>query len=413
MEIKKLKSNVLWLSSSRFVYAMMQWLTVISIARLGSAEMLGLYTYSVALISPIIILSQLNMRSFVVTDAISKYECSEYYTTRIIMTIVVLTCCIIYMVFFNKDLMLLWVLLLVLAFKCIESMSDILNAFQQKSEKMSIVAVSNILRGCLLFASVGFSLYVFDSLVTGLILVSITWFLIFIFFDLFNLKELKIKLTLDKQKSYEIIRECFPLGIIGALVSVGLYVPSYVIESNFGYKEVGIFVSLMYFLQIGRLFMGSIVQAIAPKVSRICVGNTKSSIIKLALMLMFSGVLFSILFIVFMSYLGEHLLLLIYGEEFVQYINVLLLIIYASSVGFMNQFMGILLTSMRSFKKMLLVQLIQVFTVVYVCVMYIPTYGLIAAAYSVIAGSSILFAFNLVIFYLSINQVSNNRIKIA
>ena len=413
MEIKKLKSNVLWLSSSRFVYAIMQWLTVISIARLGNAEMLGLYTYSVALISPIIILSQLNMRSFVVTDAISKYEYSEYYTTRMIMTVVVFACSIIYIVFFNKDLMLLWVLLLVLVFKCIESMSDILNAFQQKSEKMSIVATSNILRGCLLFASVGFSLYVLDSLATGLILVSIIWLSIFIFFDMFNLKQLNIKLTLEKEKSYAIIRECFPLGVIGALVSVSLYVPSYVIESNYGYKEVGVFASLMYFLLIGRLFIGSIVQAIAPKVSRICVGNTKTSIIKLALMLISSGVLFAMLFIVFMSYLGESLLLLIYGEEFVQYINVLLLIIYASSVGFINQFMGILLTSMRSFKKMLLVQFIQVFTVVYLCVIYVPTYGLIAAAYSVIAGSSILFVFNLFIFYLSIKQVNNNRIRLA
>lgn len=413
MEIKRLKSNVLWLSSSRFVYALFQWLTVISIARLGSAEMLGVYTYSVAVISPLIILSQLNMKGFVVTDAISRYKYSEYFTTRMSMTVVLFSCSIIYIVFSNKESMLFWVLLLVLVFKCIESMSDILNAFQQKSEKMSIVGISNILRGCLLLASVGFSLFVLDSLVSGLILVSITWSFVFIFFDIFNLKKLNIKLTLDKQKSYAIIRECFPLGLIGALVSIGLYVPSYVIESNYGYKEVGVFMALMYFLQIGRLFIGSIVQAIAPKVSRICVGNTKSSITELALILIFSGALISILFIVFMSYLGEHLLLLIYGEEFVQYVNVLLLIIYASSIGFINQFMGILLTSMRSFKKMLLAQLIQVLTVLYICVMYVPTHGLIAAAYSVIAGSSILFVFNLFVFYLSIKQVGSNKIRLA
>ncbi len=412
MTIKKLKSNIIWLTSARFIYALMQWLTVAIIARLDSTEMLGLYTYSIALITPLIIFSQMNMQTFVVTDALSKYTYSEYFTTRVIMTLILFICCIIYIIFFNKRTFLGWTLLLVLVFKSIESISNILNSFQQKTEKMSYVAISNILRGCLLFISILFSLYFFKSLLTGLIFVSITWLLVLVFFDLIKSSKLKLDLTKGADKVYLIIRECIPLGIISALVSVSLYMPSYIIKANYGYKEVGIFVSLMYFLQTGRLFIGSIVNAIAPKVSRICLGNKKSSIIQLALILFLLGLFFSVLFIVLISYFGTDIIRLVYGEDFVQYFNILLLIIYASIFGFINQFMGLLLTSMRTFKSMLLAQLIQVSTVVYVCVTYVPVYGLSAAAYSVIAGSVVLFTINSLTLYLRVKKINNNIIGI-
>ena len=97
-----LRKNFFWMISGRIGFAVSQWLVVVFIARLSSPEKLGEFTYAIAVTSPVIMFTELNMRAYMVTDAQEKISIFRLLGKSIGFQFAGFQCCMLYWFFQGK-----------------------------------------------------------------------------------------------------------------------------------------------------------------------------------------------------------------------------------------------------------------------------------------------------------------------
>ena len=67
-----------WAVAGNATYAASQWGVLVALAKLGTPELVGQFAFALALTSPLVLFSQLNLRAVQATDAKHEYEFAEY-----------------------------------------------------------------------------------------------------------------------------------------------------------------------------------------------------------------------------------------------------------------------------------------------------------------------------------------------
>jgi len=408
--LNKIKSDVIWIATGRLMFAFSQWLVIVYLSRTVGVEDLGLYTYSIALVSPLIMFSQMNMRMYLVTDAKDKFASNDYYSTRLLATAIALTILVMLMFFKNADYSFYICLAGVALIKAVESISDVVLGFLQKHGDMKLVSISNILKGVSSLVVMISAIYIFDSMILGVFAIAISWLMILFLYDISKCKKLSIDFSFNSKNIKDLVIVCIPLGLIMALINYGFNIPVYIIENDLGIEKVGVFSAIFYFLVMGRLVAGSVIQAIAPRVSRVFSSHDTRLMYKVFMVLVLSGFFVATIGVLIAYYVGDMVLGFVYGEVFMEYTGVFVIIMIAAGVGFINQFIGLILTSIRSFKSMLFTHGVQVLIVFVSAYMLVPIYGIEGAAQSLVYGNLVLLLLNVFVFVLHMNRTSNLRI---
>ena len=85
-----LRVNFSWNLAGNLVYAACQWGIVVVLAKLTSPEMVGRFALGLAVTAPIIMLSNLQLRSVQATDARGEYQFGHYLGLRLVTTMLAL-----------------------------------------------------------------------------------------------------------------------------------------------------------------------------------------------------------------------------------------------------------------------------------------------------------------------------------
>src|SRR3954454_899772 len=83
-----ISQNVAWTASGSVLYALCQWGTLVSFARLGTPEGLGQFAFALALSAPIMMFLQLQLRTVQVTDAQDRFALADYLALRLVSSTV-------------------------------------------------------------------------------------------------------------------------------------------------------------------------------------------------------------------------------------------------------------------------------------------------------------------------------------
>ena len=381
----------------RGIYALCQWLAIIIIARIGSQKGLGEFTYALAITSPIIIFSQLNLRAFMATDIKSQFDFSDYLTTRLFASS--LAFFLIAVMVFIKEYSIYYCLLVlsVSIYKIVESISDLYYGVLQKNEEMSHISISLICHGIISLSSITISIYLFDSILYGCYSIIISWLILLYLYDRRNADVRWDKSSIQNwQRVNKVLKTCFPLGLVMGLVSLRPSVPIYFIEEYMGISQVGYYSAVAYFLVAGNLIISSLIQAAAPRLAYYYHHKQAKKALKFLVKLMVVGGGVGVIGIVFSVYLGGHILSIFYGKEFGAYKGLLFWIICAGGVGFFAQIMGLSLTVTRLFRYQLFSNLLGITSVIVFSYYLIPNYGLEGGAIALLTGNTFIFLFNTV-----------------
>ena len=301
MSIRK-KAGLLFVG--RVVYSLSQLVLVILLAKMASIKDLDSYMLAIAIASPIVMFSQMNMRAYLVTDYDKEFNISYYLKSRKYLSIISFIVILIVGYFSIEEENGIYILLFVALFKTIESSIDIYCGLFQRESSVRLVALSNITRGLTSVISMFIMLWVFDSVVVGLIFTCIAWF--FILYRHKEYADKNIDMDVVKYNYFvflKLVKKCLPLGFVMMLVSLNFNVPVYLINILNTGENVGIYSSIAYLLLIGKVVSESFVQASAPKVSEyiskkeyIKLKKLTHKLVGLGLGLGLFGLLFAILF---------------------------------------------------------------------------------------------------------------------
>lgn len=402
-----LKRNFSWTFFGNIVFQFSLWGIVMILTKFGTAEMVGQYSLAIAVSTPIILLTGVNLRGFLVTDAKKEFDYEDYFGTRISTTFISILITLGVLIYAKYDSITFWVVFIVTLSKVVESFSDIIYGVQQQHEKMDYVAKSLIIRGLLSLLVVFFTLTITSNIVFTFIILTLLWLLLFLFYDLKMVRKfVEFKPRFNYKTIKKIIALSFPLGIVATLISYNVNIPRYFIKYYSGTNAIGHFASISYIMTAGSMFVTSVGQAVLPRLAKLYSNKNKKGFISLTLKMTLLGLLLGVIAILLVILIGDSLLVLLYNPEYRKLDNVFQLLTIGASIGFINSFLGIALTGARYFKTQATLAAVNTVVSTVSSFYFIREYSLVGAAYVVILMSIVQFAGTLVIFYFALKKFS-------
>lgn len=384
----KTQKNSVWNLFGSVFYAFTQWAMLVMIAQFGDAKEVGMFSLGLAIASPLIILTNLQLRTLQATDVNSEYAFRDYFGVRIVSLFFFFLILLILLTNSNYSSETLMVIGTVAFYKMIESLSDVTHGLFQKEIRLDLVAISKSLKGIvgLLFIYIGYS--VWNSINYALVLFGCSWLIIFLIYDLYKANSFSnILPRFDVNNMKKIILFAFPLGIFNMLGSLNANIPRYFIEKTEGIETLGYFSAITYLVVAGSTVITAICQANTPYISKLFMTKNYSRFIKTTIILSLIGLIQG-LFITFICFFwGEEILDLVYGKDYIKYSSFLTLVMIAGTINYTATGLGYALNATRLYKGQPKMGFIWViFSLVTSFAIIIP-YGIEGAGYVLILSA--------------------------
>ena len=276
---RSLGVNLIWMVVGTVWYGFCQWAMLIVLAKLGTIELVGAYTLGLAIATPILMFSCLNLRSIFVTDQYGVFRFHEYLALRVGMLALSIAIAAAAAMAQGDTPELVFFIAAITTAKALDLVSDMFYGLLQREENMRAMSISMILKGTLAMGAMAAAVVARGSLSSIGVALVIASGLVLVFFDIpvsLDLLQLKFTRALREcalqietmltrrrraaRRLWELAWSGAPLGLVVMLVSLNLNVPRYFVEHSFGLREQGIFSSILNLVAAGSVAVGALGQ---------------------------------------------------------------------------------------------------------------------------------------------------------
>ena len=389
-----LRTNFAWTLAGNAIYAACQWGMLVSIAKLGSPAMVGQFALGLAVAAPVFMLTGLQLRVVLATDARNEYRFGHYIAQRVLGTAagLILILSFALLSHFRRDTAILVVLVGIA--KAVETLSDILYGFWQKHEQFDKIAIATIGRGTGSVAIMAGVLYLTGSIAFAAAAIALYWFLWLATYERASTRSLlaiaapeeALRMEWDMAKCGRLVFLSAPLGIVMLLISMNANIPRYFVEHYCGESALGYFAAMAYVFVAGNTVMSAMGQSAMPRLARYW-DSDRTAFARLLKKMVLLGSLVGTLGIGLALLLGPIFLRLVYRADYAQYATVFTWIMVAAAVGYVGSMLGYGITAAQVFRSQVPLFLAATASTVLTCWLLIPRLGLTGSAFAVLIGS--------------------------
>jgi O-antigen/teichoic acid export membrane protein len=392
---RSLHSNFAWTLSGNMVYAACQWGMLIVLARMGSAEMVGQFALALSIITPVLMFTNLQLRSVQATDARGEYSFRDYLALRLFMAGAAMIIIGITALVTAPTAATLAVILVLAVAKGVEAISEIYYGLLQQHERMDRIAISLLLKGVVSLAALALAIYFSNSILWGSVALLIAALAVLVAFDQCSAKLVSGPASGEKaerlprwqfQSLAKLTLLALPLGLVVFLIALSANIPRYFIEHYQGLSDLGVFAALSYLIVAGNRIVNALGESSSPRLAKYYAAGDYRQFRRLLLRLMLFGALLGIATIAAVLVAGKELLTFFYGAEYAEHTTVLFWVAIAGSIGYLASFLGYAMTAARYFLVQTPLFLVVALSTVIACVFLVPEYGLHGAAWALGAG---------------------------
>lgn len=390
-----------FLLSGNILFAFSQWLILIFISHFSDNQAVGAYTYALALVTPVFMLTNLQLRPIVVAEfnLNSNFNYKSYFALRFYS--IFLAILVSFLLTFLSSSNVWKVVLLLGCIKALEAISDIIYAYYNAQGKTKLISLSLTVKSLSLILIFGSLLYFYNLLNFGLIGIILIYVLTLLLIDFRNIGLNKKYFYLNIVDFKNIIILALPLGISVMLVALQSNIPRFFLEKFFNLESVGVFSVFYYFIIVGGIVINSICQFISPKFSILFKENKMHELNKLMMQAWGMATFLGISGLIVSLTLGEFFVDILYGSHYLVWIDILNIIMFAGLFTYLSVVNGYLMTSLGLIKIQLpLFLFLTIFTLV-LCWTLIPAYGLLGAAWATVTSSAAQFTLSTLILYMN------------
>jgi O-antigen/teichoic acid export membrane protein len=389
-----LRSNFAWAMTGNTVFAACQWGMIVALAKFGSAFMVGQFSLGLAIVTPVFMLSNLDLRAVQATDAIREYRFAEYLRLRLTLTLVAFAV-IAAIVWFGKyERVTAGVIVAVAIAKAIETVSDIHYGVFQLNNRLDQTGRSMIIRGGLAVAALSVGLYVTHSVVWACLWVAVAWLGALLLFDVRRGRKLVAKTEMSSAPPRDTRRRlarlawlAAPMGAVTTIATINLHMPRYFIHARMGEHQLGIFSALAYATVSLTLIGDSLGNSAIPRLSALYAGGELAKYRRLILRMLAVGTGIGLFGLAIAWGFGARLIAIFYSPEYAAYSGVFTLLVAAAAIHFSAAMLTSAITSARSFAIQTPLYLLVAGSTALGCARWTPTLGLTGAALGVVCGA--------------------------
>lgn len=400
-----LKKNFSWSLFGNIIYAACQWGIISVIAKMGTVQMVGQFSLGLAISAPLIMLTNLQLRSVQATDTKSEIKFGNYLGLRILTGFFFTILLFIILVFQNNSLETILIVLMVSVVKLVESVSDVIFGLFQKEERMDKISISRMIKG--IFSVIIFTIIMLitDSLVYSLLIQIISLIIILILFDLRNAKYFtSVKPLFNRIVLKKLLIISFPLGIVHMLGSLNTNLPRYFLENTSGEEALGYFAAMAYIIVAGDTVITALGQSATPRLAKYYSIKAKSQFINLISKLTLMGFSVGILGTLITFLFGAELLEFLYTKDYASNKNVFLIIVISANITYLGSFISYAITAARFFKVQSIIAIIRMIATAVSALILIPRFGLYGASITLVISAVTHLICNVIVFLRILNM---------
>jgi O-antigen/teichoic acid export membrane protein len=397
-----LRQNFAWTFVGDMIFAAAQWAMLAVIAKLGTPEMVGLFTFGLAVTAPIIIFANLKLRAVQATDVRQDFQFGNYLALRLVALSLAFAAITIFAWWSAYSLETKIVIMLVAAAKCFDALSDIMYGYFQLHERMNRVSISRVVQGISQLVALGLVLLLTESLIWGLAAWAIASGLVTVGYDIPNVRSVRNDLSSRAAMQDELFSLApiwqftrlskllwlaLPLGFATMLGSLWLNIPRYVIQYYGGTYQLGIFAAVTSLMIIGSTIIAALGQSASPRLAKYHAESKFRAFDQLIIRLVILGGALGLAGLAVMWVAGDLVLTLLYTVEYAAYSGLLIWLFLGMGVQFTFIFLGTGMQAMREFRFFLPVQATSCVLVLALAMLLVPDYGLLGGVLSMIGAN--------------------------
>ena len=426
-----LRANFSWTFVGNVVYSACQWGIVIVLAKLGSPVLVGQYALGVAIATPVIALSQLQLRPVIASDVHEKYRFGEYLGFRLMATLLATLVVLAIPIVLHSGAGMTPLVFLVGLSLALESISDLYFARLQFIDRMDRIAKSQIARAPLSLIALGLVVHFTGSLALGVAAMVVARMAVLIGYDMrprthflqpFDANSAQAREQLNYVK--EILRPRWepramarifwlaaPLGVVALLVNLNTNIPRYFIQWSLGTRELGIYSALGFMMSAGNLFAAALAQAVFVRLARFHAEGRSSDFVVLLLKMAGIATVLGVGGILFAWMAGPELLRIVYKPEYADQWHVMVWFMVVAWIGYICQFLGTAMTSARYFVHQIPLFVAVVLAITGASYLLVPRMGLVGGVLSNLVGAIVQLAGSVLILGFALRR--NSRLVSA
>jgi O-antigen/teichoic acid export membrane protein len=403
---------------------------VIALAKLGDSFMVGQFSLGLAITTPVIMFTNLQLRAVQATDAKRQHSFGEYLGLRVMTTLVALAVIAAIAGFGGYERETALVILAVALMKSVESLSDVFYGLFQLNDHLEQTGRSMMLRGFLSVIGLSAGLYLTKSLVWGIALLAGVWSAVLICFDAHRGRRFVASATRDRtaiagntrwrqvwpmfclDRQWKLARLTLPLGIVMTLVSLNLNMPRYFIHARFGEYQLGIFSAMAYTTVVVATFADALGHATIPRMSRLYANGNLAGFRSSLLRLVAFGTAFGLAGFSVARFLGARLLKILFSAEYANQAEVFVWLVAAAGISCIASLLNYGITSARCFRIQVPMFLLVVGSNALACAWLVPSIGLRGAALAMVIASLVHLAATSGILVYLFSSHPNNEIRL-
>lgn len=397
-----LSRQVGWTLLGNLAYAAAQSITIIILAKTLTPAMVGQFGLGVAITTPVLMFTNLQLRSLQATEALSRARFDDYLALRWVSTLAAVIVIIGIILVVRYSTVTGLVILCVGTMKCVEALSDTIYGQLQRFERMDRIAISMICKGALSIVALSSVIALTKNVAWGALAVAGAFAAVLVVYDLPAVRHVAVGPSVGPEECLEIgatsktsarlsvfralIRLGLPLGITSVLLAIAANIPRYLLERTGGEASLGYFVALAYPSALFAILLSAFGQAATPRMAefhRVDRPKFRKLVLRIAMVPLLSLVLIGGIALL----LGPNSLRMLYRTDYAQYFREFLLLLVAGAVWGLASVLGYAATSSRRLVS-------QAPAAVLICVVttlcslfVVPRYGIAGAAVaSMIAG---------------------------
>jgi O-antigen/teichoic acid export membrane protein len=420
-----LRWNFSWTFVGNIIYSACQWGMLVVLAKIGNPEMVGQYGLAMAVATPILALSSLQLRAVLTTDVRERVPFGEYLGFRLATTLIslIIIACIPFVMHYRRESTL--VVLIIGLGQALETLSDLYWARMQFYDHMDRIAKSMIMRAVLGLGALGTLVYLTKSVVWGALGLVLARAVVLVGYDISKRTQLlprhaereeaerilsskngTLRPRWNLNTQTELLRTSITLGVIAMLVSLLPNVPRYFIQGTLGERALGIFTATAFLVSSGGLIVNALGQSAFVRLAKHYGAGDVAGFNSLLLKLVGIAGVLGVGGIGVAVFFGHMLLTLLYRPEYAEHTNVLIAMMVGGAVTYVASLMASAVTAARCFVRQIPVLATAVGAAALSSWLLVPAHGLLGAAISVIITSTTLGAGEVLLLWYVLSNVN-------
>lgn len=421
-----LRTNVSWAFVGNAIYAGSQWGLIVVLAKLTSPLIVGRFALALAVTTPVMMFSTLNLRSVQATDVKQAYSFSDYLGLRLLTAPIAWLVIAIIAMFSGYGWATFSVVCVVGLAKGLETISGVYYGLFQLHERLDLIAKSMIIKGVLSLVGLSLGVYLTNDLFWGAIGMAAAWALLLLSFDLpmgrqilrstphppegepsLGAGEASLRPRWDMSTLARLTWLALPLGLVVMLISLGMNIPRYLIEAHIGEYQLGIFAAIASLQKVGYTAVTALGQSATPRMAKHASRDIRRYRALLAKLLLI-GLVLGIMGVVVAFVAGRAILTLLFQPDYARP-DLLVLTMSAAGFEYLALIYGYALTAVRKFKVQLPLYASVTILTFLVCTWLIPRGGLVGAAIALNIVGFVKVASSVLVLNRSLHAESNKE----